>query len=91
MPFFHQIGKFFGGKCARIKKLDMKWIEIALEYCTFTLISSLERKKTIFNVNYEIVLRTPYSKAWWALDPLPFSIAKYLRCLTLQFLPLKPR
>ena len=41
----HQITKFFVGKCARNKKLNMKWIEIALKYCTFTLISSLERKR----------------------------------------------
>ena len=41
----------------------MKWIEIALKYCTFTLISSLEQKEAIFNVKYEIVLRTPHSKA----------------------------
>ena len=43
----------------------MKWIKIALKYCTFTSILLLERKKAIFNVKYEIVLRTPYSKAWW--------------------------
>ena len=41
MLIFHQITIFLGGKCARIKKLDMKWIKVALEYCTFTLISSL--------------------------------------------------
>ena len=41
----------------------MKWIKIALKYCTLTLISSIEQKKAIFNVKYEIVLRTPYSKA----------------------------
>ena len=46
MLIFHQITKLFGGKCACIKKLDMKWIEIALEYCTFTLISSLDRKRS---------------------------------------------
>ena len=39
MLIFHQITMFFGGKCARNEKLDMKWIEIALEYCNFTLIS----------------------------------------------------
>ena len=43
----------------------MKWIEIALKYCTLTLMSSLEQKKAMFNVKYEIVLRTPYSKARW--------------------------
>ena len=43
----------------------MKWIEIALQYCTFTLISSMERKEVIFNVKYQIVLRTPYSKVRW--------------------------
>ena len=46
MLIFHQITMFFGGKCARNEKLDMKWIEIALKYCTFTLISSLERKRS---------------------------------------------
>ena len=34
------------GKCARNKKIVMKWIEITLKYCTFTLISSLERKRS---------------------------------------------
>ena len=43
MLIFHQITKFFGGKCARNQTLDMKWIKIALKYCTLTLISSLER------------------------------------------------
>ena len=41
MLIFHQITMFYGGKCARNEKLDMKWIEIALKYCTFTLISSM--------------------------------------------------
>ena len=36
--------KFLGGKCARNKKLNITWVEIASQYCTFTLISSLERK-----------------------------------------------
>ena len=44
--FFTKSQSFFWRKCARIKKLDMKWIEIALEYCTSTLISSLERKRS---------------------------------------------
>ena len=34
--------KLFWGKCARNKKIDMKWIEIAYRYCTFSSISSLE-------------------------------------------------
>ena len=42
----HQITKFVGGKCARNKKIVLKWIEITLKYCTFTLISSLERKRS---------------------------------------------
>ena len=41
----------------------MKWIEIAFEYCSPILISSLEQKKAIFSVKYEIVLRTAYFKA----------------------------
>ena len=64
MLIFHQITKFFWGKCASNHILDMKWIEIALIYCPLILISSLKQKKTIFNVKYKIVLRTPYSKAW---------------------------
>ena len=32
--------KFLGGKCARNKKLNITWVEIASQYCTFTLISS---------------------------------------------------
>ena len=44
--FFYQITKFVGGKCARNQTLDMKWIQIALKYCTLTLISSLERKRS---------------------------------------------
>ena len=44
--FFTKSQSFFGGTCARIIKLDMNWIETALEYCTFTLISSLERKRS---------------------------------------------
>ena len=63
MQIFPQISIFDGGKCA-VKHQDMKWIEIALKYCTLTLISSLEQKR-IFNVKYEIVLCTPYSKARW--------------------------
>ena len=30
--------KVFLGKCARNQTLDMEWIEIALKYCTLTLI-----------------------------------------------------
>ena len=44
MLIFHQISKFFAGKCTRNKKLDNKWIQIALKYCTLTLISSLKQK-----------------------------------------------
>ena len=70
MLIIHQFTKFFGGKCGRIQTLDMNWIEIALIYCPLILISSLEQKKSnIFNVKYEIVLRTPYSKARWARRP----------------------
>ena len=65
MLIFHQITGFLGWKCARNQTLDMKWIEIALIYCRLILITSLEQKKAIFNVKYEIVLRTPYSKARW--------------------------
>ena len=60
---FHQITKFVGRKCTRNQTLDMKWIKIALIYCPLILISSMEQKKVIFNVKYEIVLHTPYSKA----------------------------
>ena len=38
--------KLFWGKCARNKKIDMKWIEIAYRYCTFSSISSLEWKRS---------------------------------------------
>ena len=65
MPFFHQITKFFGEKCARNQTFHMKWNQNALKYCTLILISSLEQKEAIFNVKYEIVLRIPYSKAQW--------------------------
>ena len=51
----------------------MKWIEIAIKYCTFILMSSLERKESIFNVKYEIVLRTPYSKARCPPTPTPIT------------------
>ena len=61
---FHQITKLFQGKCARNQSLVIKWIKIALEYCNIAWISSLEQKKqAIFNVKYENVLHTPYSKA----------------------------
>ena len=55
MLIFHQIAKLLGGKCACIQTLYIKWIENASKYCTPTLISSL-------NIEYEIVLRTPYFK-----------------------------
>ena len=57
--------KAFGGKCACIKKLDMKWIEIALEYCTFTLISSLDRKRSNIQCKLWNCPPTPYSQARW--------------------------
>ena len=44
MLIFHQITKFYGGKCACIQTLDMKWIEMASKYCTLTL--SLEGKRS---------------------------------------------
>ena len=65
MLIFHQITKLFGGKCACIKKLDMKWIEIALEYCTFTLISSLDRKRSNIQCKLWNCPPTPYSQARW--------------------------
>ena len=46
MLIFHQITKLFAGKCARNQTLDMKCIQIALKYCTLTLISSLEQKRS---------------------------------------------
>ena len=46
MLIFHQITNFFWQKCTRNKNQDMKWIEIAFKCCTFTLISSLERKRS---------------------------------------------
>ena len=64
MLIFQQI-KFIWGKCVRNQALYMRWIEIALIYSPLILISSLEQKKALFNVKYEIVLRTPYSKARW--------------------------
>ena len=70
MLIFHQITKFFWGKCARIKKLDMKWIEIALEYCTFTFISSLERKRSNFNGVEETIANFQ----WFLRRPLPLNI-----------------
>ena len=52
----------------------MTWIKIALEYCNLALISSLEQKKAIFNIKYQIVLRTPYSKAQWRGGGAPTKI-----------------
>ena len=69
----------------------MKWIEIAIKYCTFILMSSLERKESIFNVKYEIVLRTPYSKARCPPTPTPITTIWsavrdffWVACLTLD-------
>ena len=43
---FHQITEFYGGKCACIQTLDMRWIDIGSKYCTLNFISSLERKRS---------------------------------------------
>ena len=40
--FFTKSQSFWGEMCP-YQTLDMKWIQIALKYCTLTLISSLER------------------------------------------------
>ena len=52
---------FLGGKSNMRHEMDWNCFDIL----SFILISSLEQKKAMFNVKYEIVLRTPYSKAQW--------------------------
>ena len=44
--FFTKSQSVLGGKCDCNKKSDVKWIEFALKCCTFTLISSLGRKRS---------------------------------------------
>ena len=80
MLIFYEITMFFGGKCACNEKLDMKWIEIASQFCALTLISSLEQTEAIYNVKYEIVPCTPYSKARWN----PPQVTKKSREISLQ-------
>ena len=48
MLIFHQITKFSGGKCPCIQTLGITWIAIASKYCTLTLISLRERKRSNF-------------------------------------------
>ena len=65
MLIFPQISIFDGGKCARSQTVrhEMDWNCFEILYSHLNFITGT--KKAIFNVKYEIVLRTPYSKVWW--------------------------
>ena len=70
---FPRISFFDGGKCARSQTLrhEMDWNCCEILYSHLIFITGT--KKAIFKVKYEIVLRTPYSKA--RCPPFPWEKA----------------